>query len=123
MTQYYRFIPLVLYSGILFYLSHQPQLPHLELGFEWQDKFIHCGAYTLYGLCISIGFYSHPRRQILTIIIGFLFGISDEIHQYFIPYRSAEVLDWLADCSGILLSLWLWNKTHYFWHRRKNNHK
>lgn len=116
---YIRFIPLIVYSGILFYLSHQPQLPHMELGFEWQDKIIHCTAYTIYGLCANVAWHRHPQRVRLTIIIGCLFGISDEFHQYFIPYRSADIFDWIADCLGIFLSLWLWNIAQNLWQKRR----
>ncbi|MGB5540538.1 MAG: VanZ family protein, partial [Gammaproteobacteria bacterium] len=32
-----------------------------------------------------------------------LYGVLDEIHQYFVPGRQADVLDVLADVSGGLL--------------------
>ena len=47
--------------------------------------------------------YDNLKRTIILILliaIGTLYGISDEIHQYFIPSRSADILDVLADCIG-----------------------
>lgn len=38
-------------------------------------------------------------------VITIIYGITDEVHQYFVPNRSAEVQDWLADVIGILLMM------------------
>ena len=48
----------------------------------------------------------------LSILLSSLYGISDEIHQSFVPYRTADVMDALADIIGSafgvgVLSLWL----------------
>jgi VanZ family protein len=34
------------------------------------------------------------------LVICFTYGAFDEIHQIFIPNRSAELLDWIADILG-----------------------
>ena len=49
---------------------------------------------------------------ILSILFSSLYGVSDEIHQSFVPYRSADIMDVLADILGSALgvgvfSLWL----------------
>jgi VanZ family protein len=49
---------------------------------------------------------------ILSILLSSLYGISDEIHQSFVPYRTADVMDVFADILGSTLgvgifSLWL----------------
>lgn len=41
---------------------------------------------------------------IFTIIITSLYGVSDEVHQYFVPNRECEVLDWAADFIGIVIT-------------------
>jgi VanZ family protein len=38
-------------------------------------------------------------------VLTIIYGITDEIHQYYVPNRSAEVQDWLADVIGILLMM------------------
>lgn len=38
-------------------------------------------------------------------IITILYGASDEIHQYYVPNRSAEVLDWMADIIGAIIAV------------------
>jgi VanZ family protein len=33
-----------------------------------------------------------------------VYGATDEFHQYFVPNRSAEVQDWLADVLGAVIA-------------------
>ena len=40
----------------------------------------------------------------LSIFIGSIYGLSDEFHQSFVPYRNASMLDFLADFFGLLFS-------------------
>lgn len=40
------------------------------------------------------------KRMFISIIIGFLYAISDEIHQSFIPNRSARAIDVFLDTLG-----------------------
>jgi len=47
-----------------------------------------------------------PRQVWLVVLAVTLYGILDEIHQYFVPGRSADVYDALADASGALLGAW-----------------
>ena len=47
--------------------------------------------------------------------LGALHAITDELHQYFVPYRTASAKDVLIDCSGsaicaILIAIWFWIK-------------
>jgi len=45
---------------------------------------------------------------IIAFTISFLYGISDEIHQYFVPNRSSSVYDVIADGIGIWAGIWLY---------------
>jgi len=38
-----------------------------------------------------------------------VFALSDGIHQAFVPARSAEVLDWVADFAGIVVFSYLYS--------------
>ncbi|MBL7975246.1 MAG: VanZ family protein [Candidatus Kapabacteria bacterium] len=113
MKQIVRFLPVILYSAMIFYLSAQSQPMSPDLGFEMQDKVYHCGAYFIYGMLLIIALSSKfdlansKRLMIYVLGIGGLFALSDEVHQYFVPGRSAEVWDWLADVVGLYISVWL----------------
>ena len=43
------------------------------------------------------------RTYLVAIICASLFGISDELHQYFVPERMCDPLDWLVDTLGASL--------------------
>lgn len=96
----------------IFYLSHQPGLDLPGL-FDNQDKVMHFGAYGLLGVLLlgamqvsGTGGYS-IRQPALATLIASLYGITDEIHQSFVPGRTPDMLDWLADTSGALLATFL----------------
>ncbi len=99
----------IIYSFAIFYLSNQPQAPMI-VNFFWSfDKILHLVAYLLY--YISCVFFFNGLNnttlknnlEFFSILISALFAISDEFHQYFIPGRSAEFGDILADLTGIFI--------------------
>ena len=111
---FFRFISifqLFVATGICIYFSSQENIKLPDL--QQIDKILHLVAYFIYGLSLQvflIALFSNKeikkkKYMILTIIIGFLFAISDEIHQYFVPGRSADIFDLLIDWVGISLSL------------------
>jgi len=80
-----------------------------DLSWKFTDKLVHFFVFGLLGWLMTRGFSlaksvwlrNNPLK--MTLIIGFLFGISDELHQYFVPGRQADKFDLLIDCAGILL--------------------
>ena len=44
-----------------------------------------------------------PLWNILLAVFAGLYGVSDEIHQSFYPYRSASLFDLVKDFTGILI--------------------
>jgi VanZ family protein len=92
----------------LFWLSHQPSLSTPSL-FEGQDKLFHAGAYGLLAMLLlaahrmQAGGYRWREIRVSALIAS-LYGLSDEIHHAFVPGRSAEFADWLADTAGALLA-------------------
>ena len=42
------------------------------------------------------------RRVVLAFVLGTLYGLSDELHQRFVPNRSPELFDLFADACGAL---------------------
>jgi len=79
------------------------------------DKVAHFSVYGLLAtLLVRLG---HGRRAIgLALLATSLYGASDEWHQYYVPGRSCEFGDWLADTLGGALALalytgWPWYRT------------
>ncbi|MEI6091395.1 MAG: VanZ family protein [bacterium] len=106
-------IPVIGISLAIVLLSNQAtfDLPVWNIiGF---DKVAHLGAFFAYGLCVQFaysGMSNIPLKKkiiLYTILISALFGASDEIHQYFVPGRTCDIFDFIADVTGASLSLLL----------------
>ena len=70
------------------------------------DKVLHCLGYAFLGALFLRAFYTTSISQhvalifVLSVLLSGLYGISDEIHQSFVPYRDADAMDALADIVG-----------------------
>ena len=56
------------------------------------------------------------RTYIYAVILCMLYAVSDEVHQYFVPGRSGEVVDVGIDTIGSCLGIWNWG---YKWKMRE----
>jgi VanZ family protein len=98
----------LVWMAYIFYLSHQPSLDLPSL-FENQDKVMHFVTYGILGVFL-LGAMALPpagygtAQVALATLIASLYGISDEFHQSFVPGRTPDVVDWIADTSGALLA-------------------
>ncbi|HMI82984.1 MAG TPA: VanZ family protein [Polyangiaceae bacterium] len=69
------------------------------------DKLLHAGVYSILG---GFTFLALPRSwslrpSVLVLLAGVIttaYGFTDEFHQLFVPGRSADLRDVLADCVG-----------------------
>ncbi|WP_193771115.1 VanZ family protein [Candidatus Magnetaquicoccus inordinatus] len=95
--------PLLLlgYSALIYSLSSAPILLPGP-GFPLKDKLLHFLGYALLAALAWQSGRSWQLRASSWYAWGYaaLYGISDEWHQYYVPGRSAEVADWLADSLG-----------------------
>jgi VanZ family protein len=98
-------LPVLVCMGIIFYASSLPgsDIPPL---FPFQDIAFHILIYLILAL-----FFSHALKNtytdialskviLLTIIFGIVYGITDELHQAFVPDRTASGLDVIIDGIG-----------------------
>ena len=49
--------------------------------------------------------FNVKRSFTFSFLIGSIYGLSDEIHQLFVPYRGFSLFDILADVMGCLLGI------------------
>lgn len=101
---------LAIYCALLFHLSAQPGWTIPEY-FEYHDKVIHLGAYAILGLFAWRSFRHFVQKRSLLVFCcaGFsgLYGLSDEIHQFYVPGRFADPFDLIADFIGAMTSVLL----------------
>jgi VanZ family protein len=100
------FVPAILYYGFIFFLSSLSVKGQVDIPFL--DKGLHLVEFALLGFLLSMGYFLSFRFSLrvkagLILASGILLGILDELHQYFVPNRSFEILDMVADSIGILI--------------------
>ena len=98
----------------IFYASSQPEVP---LPPVLGDKPTHSIAYTLLGAlmvrALAGGFSARigAATALAGIVLTTAYGVTDEIHQMFVPGRFADANDIAADAIGAALGAglcWLW---------------
>lgn len=104
--------PVCGYAGLIFYLSSQPHPEtHVPFVTHISDKVLHAVEYAVLGaLCYRAirgsGNESWKQQAIpAAVLLASLYGVSDEVHQAFVPFRESSWLDWLADTVGATLGV------------------
>ena len=96
--------PVILYSGIIFYVSSLPNL-EIPLVIAFSDKLAHAGEYAVLGFLVSRALAATTRLSrkdifLSAVALCVLYGTSDEFHQIFVPGRDSSLGDLLADGIG-----------------------
>ena len=110
-------VPVALYAGMIFYLSSQShpeeQLPSLVFE-EVSDKVLHAVEYGILSVlcyrafCWAAGPAVARQAVVLAIVTASVYGITDEAHQLFVPFRESGWQDWLADTIGAVIGALSW---------------
>jgi VanZ family protein len=108
--------PLWLYAGLIFFgssISNPPDVISSMLK-EVSDKVLHFCEYAILG-ALSYRACRHAagtwvaQYALMAAAAGCaLYGLSDEIHQLFVPFREADALDLVADTAGGIVGAWSW---------------
>lgn len=104
-------VPAVTYAVAIFYggLIRMSALP--EVGLVATDKLLHGAVFGFLTLLLARAarfFFAHaslPGCLWLGALGASLLGALLEVCQAFVPYRSADPLDWIADTIGAALAL------------------
>ncbi len=90
------------YMSLIFYLSSIPlHFPEVINKFDPSKFTLHTIEYSILGFLV---FYASKKRN-FSIIFSSFYGLSDEIHQYFVPFRYFDWFDLLADVIGSILGV------------------
>lgn len=101
-------LPAALYMLLIWVMSSQV-LAISTANFPFRDKGVHALEYGVLGLllahalCGTLVGASRAQLWLGSVALTVLFGMSDEIHQAFVPGRSADILDVIADAVGGVL--------------------
>ncbi|MCJ7773812.1 MAG: VanZ family protein [Desulfobacterales bacterium] len=114
-------LPIFFYCLLIFIQSSLP-LPQKIPKLPYMDKVFHFFGYAILGLLFLRAFRTlwFKDRVILlllsSIIASIVYGMSDELHQLYVPYRSASLMDIGADTLGSIFGVffsakWFYNYT------------
>jgi len=99
--------PFIAALAAVFWLSSMSHVPGTQ--YFW-DKLLHTVGYAVLGVLALRAFhggFARPRLEptLYAGLVVILWGISDEIHQSFVPGRDASAWDVLADLVGFLIAV------------------
>ncbi|MBY0097386.1 VanZ family protein [Mesobacillus maritimus] len=106
-----RILPVV-YMVFIWILSSMPSDAVVELPDKGIDAFIKESLHLvefgiLYVLLFLAGLTFKNFKPLMSFIfmgVAISYGLVDEIHQSFVPYRSATVIDFVKDTIGVLVA-------------------
>jgi VanZ family protein len=107
------------WCAVLFLLSSIPDFSSPVRLSRWDDKWGHILIYMPLGFFLMRALSdSRPGRQPkLLLIVTTAYGITDEVHQYFVPGRMMDWRDAVADGLGV----WLGSLLYFGMRRRFEN--
>ncbi len=99
--------PAILWAAFIFYLSSLPSHSVPSFGLEFEDLAAHFVVFGILGYLLALAFMNQSdqrdkKRVAIVILIGILYGASDELHQMFVPGRFTSLSDFLADSFGVV---------------------
>lgn len=98
------------YAVVVIAISSLPSSRLPNLGGHGIDKLLHFLQYAVLGYLVARGWGpgrtvgNRPTGSWLPAAILVLFAAVDEFHQHWIPGRSVEFWDWVADAAGVVVS-------------------
>jgi VanZ family protein len=108
----FYWFPVIIYCLIIFIQSSYPS-PETTPDLPYFDKLLHFSAYGVLGALFLRAFKTTQFKNninlviILSILASSFYGISDEVHQYFVPCRNADIMDAFADTAGSICGVCL----------------
>lgn len=103
--------PVLLVMGLIFFFSSLPDPGGPPGGIS--DKTAHVLIYAALGASLVRALAGGRitamtlTRILFAAALGTLYGVSDEIHQHFVPPRTPDILDVAADAVGALVGAML----------------
>ena len=102
-------LPVTAYMALIFYfssLSHPDEKLPKVLFDALSDKLLHAIEYAVLAVLSyrafrrAAGSFAARYAVLFAIITASLYGVTDEVHQAFVPLRTAGWSDWAADTAG-----------------------
>ena len=114
------YIATIAYAAYIFYLSSKESLKGSGVEVTGFDKANHFMEYSILGFLLMLSLYLTPYAcsllkrvtskkcegdALIAWVLGSLYGVSDEVHQHFVPGRTFDIFDMAADSLGTLFGI------------------
>ena len=112
---FFRWVPVLVWMGLIFYLSAQPSLPRapedlLDLLLKKGGHFV---GYFVLAILVAraLGTHLRPGWRIIALALGVTvaYAITDEFHQSFVTLRTPSPWDVGIDALGAAFGLLVWS--------------
>ena len=106
------YFPLFFIAAAIFTFSSLSFLPMPDVQNALGDKLIHGVVFLCFGVCAAFATWNREpltRKRIFAeaFIVTCIYGLLDEYHQFFVPFRDASLGDFFADAVGGLFGVTL----------------
>ncbi|MEO1051263.1 MAG: VanZ family protein [Bacteroidota bacterium] len=106
----------IVWGGVILFLTTMPFEYDPDAAWYWDfdqaDKVVHAGLFAIFSFLILSGFkkqhksiFISTHALLICILCSALFGIITEVAQYYIPSRSPDFNDLLADLLGTIVGI------------------
>lgn len=98
--------PAVAYMALIWVVSSIAISVPLPQSVPLRDKIVHFVEYAALGFLVAFAVRrTWPKERVLrtavfSFFVAFAWGVLDELHQAFVPGRSGDALDLIADLAG-----------------------
>jgi VanZ family protein len=122
----YYWLPVFVYAGLIFYFSSLSAIPPVIIKIIPQTLIWHMIEYAILSILLFRAFINSKSDNfrnntiLLAILIASLYGITDEIHQLFVPGRVFSYLDMIVDFIGsnVILTKNIYTKSKIYFKRQ-----
>ncbi len=105
-------IATTVYCGLIWQMSSDTNPPKWNLPWQIQglDKVFHAVVYAILGTIVSVGMRRAGRpvsawaQCFVPALFALCYGLTDEIHQLYVPNRTFDIGDLMADLAGATLA-------------------
>jgi len=98
-------------AALIFIISSIPLRAPRVFQLLSADKLVHLALYALFAVSLRRTFCHaglravSKRPELFALLAAAVYGVLDEIHQYFVPNRAMSALDFCADVAGAAIGL------------------
>lgn len=102
-------------SELEYHYTRVPQVLLLSIGITLEIA--HLLEFGILYMLIIIVFLSFGKlkfkKELLALLISLTYSIVDEVHQYFVPFRSFSIVDMIKNIIGIWFTWYLVRNSYY----------